>query len=358
MSSTKHLTFACLLVFTLQTSLVHASKGDEAEGYRNCVLRCVTLGRAWWPGMIDGTTPSMCARLDTIAAVNWEPWYLRMTGWSCEDDCKYHCMHLQEEHRSMQGLSPVKYYGKWPFVRAFGHQEICSSMFSLLNLAAHLYGYMRLRKVCLGLSEHARYPYFYLLTISAVLNINSWFWSWLFHMRDTPLTERLDYLSASTNIFNGVFLCVVRVAGLQRDREVAAVAAVVALVTLGHMYYMLFVKFDYGWNMQICLLAGVGQACLWMVWVLYVVHPIRSSFILFFIAMHTLMLLEVLDFSPVLWGLVDAHSLWHLLTPPWVLLWYSFFEHDARYNASRHLCVVLAPDHFTGKKSKEEDKDD
>eukprot|EP00976_Prorocentrum_cordatum_P076036 1182133-Prorocentrum_minimum.AAC.2 len=97
----------------------------------------------------------MCSRLETIAAVNWEPWYLRVTGWSCEDDCKYHCMHLQEEHRGIQGLPPAKYYGKWPFVRAFGHQEFCSSLFSLFNLAAHLYGYMKLRKICMGMPEHA-----------------------------------------------------------------------------------------------------------------------------------------------------------------------------------------------------------
>ena len=37
---------------------------------------------------------------------------------------------------------------------------------------------------------------------------------------------------------------------------------------------------------------------------------------------------------------------------------HSFFEHDARYNATRHLCVVLAPDHFIGKKKDDDEKDD
>mmetsp|Transcript_12600 Transcript_12600/g.21327 ORF Transcript_12600/g.21327 Transcript_12600/m.21327 type:complete len:269 (+) Transcript_12600:815-1621(+) len=268
-------------------------------------------------------------------------------------------MHLQEQHRDLQGLPVAKYHGKWPFVRVLGYQEFCSSMFSLLNLVAHVVGYRRLNNVCQQLNEISKehgYPYLYLIAVSALFNINTWFWSWMFHMRDTPFTEAMDYLSASSNLFMGCFLCIVRVGGLRRFNDVSAVGFPVALVALAHMFYMLFVKFDYGWNMTVCLTCGIGQACVWMVWVIYVTHPIRWHFIFFFVGMHGIMLLEVLDFPPIMWGLVDTHSLWHLLTPPFVLLWYSFFEHDARHNAERHLCVVLSPDHLG--RNKGDNKDD
>lgn len=41
----------------------------------------------------------------------------------------------------------------------------------------------------------------------------------------------------------------------------------------------------------------------------------RWMFVVFVVGMHACMLLEVLDFPPLL-GLLDAHALWHAATPP------------------------------------------
>ena len=38
------------------------------------------------------------------------------------------------------GLPIKQYYGKWPFVRVYGIQEIASTIFSILNALAHGYG--------------------------------------------------------------------------------------------------------------------------------------------------------------------------------------------------------------------------
>jgi len=46
------------------------------------------------------------------------------------------------------------------------------------------------------------------------------------------------------------------------------------------------------------------------------------------------MLLEVTDFPP-LFGLVDAHALWHATTPPFVFVWYRMFAADAAWLAQK-----------------------
>ncbi|KAM9044063.1 post-GPI attachment to proteins factor 3 isoform 3-T3 [Megaptera novaeangliae] len=42
------------------------------------------------------------------------------------------------------------------------------------------------------------------------VSLNAWFWSTVFHTRDTDLTEKMDYFCASTVILHSVYLCCVR----------------------------------------------------------------------------------------------------------------------------------------------------
>ena len=56
-------------------------------------------------------------------------------------------------------------------------------------------------------------------------------------------------------------------------------------------------------------------------------HPQRSSLLELVLAAHAASLLEVLDFPP-LWGVLDAHSLWHACTPALTLGWWRFLEAD------------------------------
>lgn len=57
--------------------------------------------------------------------------------WDCLSECKYDCMHDYSSYRKMKGLPPDKFYGKWPFVRYYGVQEVFSSGASFLNGAPH-----------------------------------------------------------------------------------------------------------------------------------------------------------------------------------------------------------------------------
>lgn len=44
---------------------------------------------------------------------------------------------------------------------------------------------------------------------------------------------------------------------------------------LVHMRYMLTVKFDYGWNMSICITLGICQGVAWILWGQLRRHPAR-----------------------------------------------------------------------------------
>ncbi|XP_045426762.1 post-GPI attachment to proteins factor 3 isoform X2 [Pipistrellus kuhlii] len=44
----------------------------------------------------------------------------------------------------------------------------------------------------------------------AQVSLNAWFWSTVFHTKDTALTEKMDYFCASTVILHSIYLCCVR----------------------------------------------------------------------------------------------------------------------------------------------------
>ena len=54
-----------------------------------------------------------------------------------------------------------------------------------------------------------------------------------------------------------------------------ALLGTLAAVWLQHSHYMLLRKFDYGWNMQLCLALGLCQSVAWVVWAHATGHPAR-----------------------------------------------------------------------------------
>lgn len=60
----------------------------------------------------------------------------------------------------------------------------------------------------------------------------------------------------------------------------------------------------------------------------------RGLVLLFMVSVNAALLFEVLDF-PALWGLVDAHSLWHAATAPLTGTWYAFIVQDVWHVAGR-----------------------
>jgi len=87
----------------------------------------------------------------------------------------------------------VLFYLKWPFVRVLGVQEPASALFSFLNVLTHGVGGLMLWRRS---PPNAPLLPFWLF-FSAVC-MNGFFWSILFHTRDFPFTELMDYASAFT----------------------------------------------------------------------------------------------------------------------------------------------------------------
>ncbi|KAI6696273.1 hypothetical protein NL676_016392 [Syzygium grande] len=195
-----------------------------------------------------------------------EPLYLRVKQWDCQSDCRYHCMLAREEERATLGGKPVKYHGKWPFLRVYGIQEPVSVALSALNLSVQFHGWLSffILLYCKLPSRPDRKTY-YEYTGSwhtyGIFSINSWFWSAVFHSWDVELTEKLDYSSAVALL--GFFLILAFTKSFERVTR---------------------------------------HPSRWKLWVVVVGGGLD-------------LLLEIYDFPPYM-GFVDAHALWHATTVP------------------------------------------
>lgn len=252
-------------------------------------------------------------------------------------------MILQETGRAKEGQPPVKYHGRWPFKRVLSFQEPSSVAFSIANLAAHAQGlssflllvYKKLPKRPQG-SKGPYYEYCDIWIMYGIISMNSWLWSAAFHSRDVEITEKLDYSSAVALLGFTLIIAIIRTFSLRIEAARVMVAAPIIAFVSTHILYLNFYNFDYGLNMKVCVTMGVSQLLLWTFWAGYVGHPARFKLWVVVIAGLLAMLLEIFDFPPI-WGLFDAHSLWHAFTIPLTFFWWSFIKDDASFRTSQLL---------------------
>ncbi|ORZ29362.1 Per1-like-domain-containing protein [Catenaria anguillulae PL171] len=276
---------------------------------------------------------------------------LRLTRWTCEDDCKYRCMHA---HVDQHG--PVhQYHGKWAFRRMVGCQEPLSTVFSLGNLAQHWRGMQYLRRRTRAASARADmgsgvsaqwrkarwWAVFY-----ALASIHLWVWSAVFHTRDVWITERGDYLGAAFATLCSLQWTSARLFGKWIPTWLSAMG--ILAVFARHAYWLLaFPRFDYGYNMAFNVGIGAVHNVIWIVWAITEIVRARSSgydssgrirraklSLVMTVGLTLSMALELFDFAP--WGRhLDAHALWHLSTIPLIPVWYQFITEDALAWAER-----------------------
>lgn len=84
--------------------------------FRTCVRECQTTG------IIGENVISHCQSKENETSVgdswyNQEQIYMQWKQLDCMTNCRYFCMMQREGERQSLGLSPVKYHGKWPFLR-------------------------------------------------------------------------------------------------------------------------------------------------------------------------------------------------------------------------------------------------
>jgi hypothetical protein len=318
-----------ILIFLVSfISIALASEGDRQFEYHQCLYSCIEQGRA------------------AACGPKAVPAELTITKWSCSDDCIYLCMWEVEKQRlraSPSSYKPLKYHGKWPFRRVAGIQEICSVVFSLLNLLAHLMGLARLvghriDENMLTLTGTKSKSMTLLWICYSVTHIFAWTASCVFHSRDTWLTERFDYCCADAVVALGFICATSRLLahpGLGIPQHVAvhlrSLVSLLTLMALGyHIHYMLMVKFDYGLNMLRCIALGALTSLVWIIWLVLIWkqgHPSAGNLAYFLVLAYAALLFEVLD-CPPLAQLLDAHSMWHLSTIPLTFLFYRFIIVD------------------------------
>lgn len=225
-------------------------------------------------------------------------------------------------------LQPVvQYHGKWPFHRIFGIQEVFSVLFSLLNYLAHRNGMQRVRA-----SIPASYPLRKYYLGFGYFGLASWTFSMIFHTRDFPLTEKLDYFAAGASVLYGLYLSVVRVFRLDKARPhykpslLRWWTLLCVTLYLAHISYLSFWTWDYTYNMAANVVVGLIQNVLWTWFSIARYKRYMKGWTAWpgmIVAWVSIaMSLELLDFAP-LWGLIDAHSLWHLGTVVPTLWWYT-----------------------------------
>lgn len=295
-----------------------ASLGDRLPEFKECVQVCEN------ENCKDGSTVL--------------PLYLRLMLWTCTAECDYTCQHVITDRRVARDppmLDPVlQFHGKWPFDRVLGMQEVFSVFFSLLNFLAHYQGIAQIRD-----SIPASYPLRKYYIGFGYCGLASWIFSMLFHTRDFSLTEKLDYFAAGASVLYGFFLSVMRVFRLDQKsprykptlRRYWTLLCVCLYV--GHISYLSFWSWDYTYNMAANVVVGILQNSLWTFFSITRYRKHLKSWTAWpgmIVAWIMLaMSLELLDFPPW-YGLIDAHSLWHLGTVIPTAWWYSFLIKDAQ----------------------------
>ncbi|XP_012307396.1 post-GPI attachment to proteins factor 3 isoform X3 [Aotus nancymaae] len=166
----------------------------------------------------------------------------------------------------------------------------------------------------------------------AEVSLNAWFWSTVFHTRDTDLTEKMDYFCASTVILHSIYLCCVRTVGLQHPAVLSAFRALLLLMLTAHVSYLSLIRFDYGYNLVANVAIGLVNVVWWLAWCLWNQRrlPHVRKCVVVVLLLQGLSLLELLDFPPLFWVL-DAHAIWHISTIPVHVLFFSFLEDDSLY---------------------------
>nr|CDI55894.1 related to PER1 protein, involved in manganese homeostasis [Melanopsichium pennsylvanicum 4] len=286
-----------LIALLFVPTAVFASQGDRSPEYHLCVSSCVA--DVCRDHVDDGTM--YAHRL---------PFILRVTRWTCEDDCKYHCTHritndaVERVHKikqdakvevdslaAAQPITPmvkaerikglvesqlsalrnvqkqmVQYHGKWVFIRFLGAQEPLSVLFSLMNLRIHGKALFMMRK-----QLPDAFPLKLVYIVYSIIGINAWIWSAVFHTRDKNCTEKLDYFSAGSVIMSAFFFSACRLFRIAPGSDRFTLFRRVCIgALLLHILYLSVGRFDYAYNMAANVVVGLIHTVLWAV---YSVRP-------------------------------------------------------------------------------------
>ncbi|RLV85789.1 Protein PER1 [Meyerozyma sp. JA9] len=357
-----------LSAIAFHASLVLASVGDRLPEFQKCLSHCDELYSCSNPNadhtllqsVLDSVSPSSY-QLEQFEKLGVNPLCRALFSWDCSSDCNYKCQRLVTNSRKNDGHEIVQFYGKWPFVRIWGIQEFASVVFSIGNLMASYRNWPKLNKQFKkhGPGTDAATMYWQYMVLVAV-SVVGWTFSTLFHTRDNNITETLDYFGAAGIILANFNAIVVRYFGLFRTRngrKRLVFQAGLVMVFVLHCW-KLYRRWDYQYNMAFGLFFGLSSLALWILHALAVSRVFAKNPHFFNNSIQLLpfetkilsklehvgfaeskyiptlpvylnlwmvlgMAFELMEFSPI-WGLIDAHSMWHFFTIFPSLIWYDW----------------------------------
>ncbi|KAI3403278.2 hypothetical protein KGF56_003866 [Candida oxycetoniae] len=378
------LTFLLAVTFLLSGYQVFASPGDDLYAFSDCLYQCEQItcnknpyyiiqeeyGQELQEQGIELNYYNPTWHFDAIPL----PLYLRLLGWTCESNCDYQCQRIITYERRKNNEEIFQFHGKWPFKRVFGIQELFSVIMSIGNFyVTFQYGFKKilaiLRNKNLPYGQKQQHVNIFIITL---VTMSAWIASAVFHTRDFPVTEHLDYYLAGATILSGFHALGARLFELYRRDKAFWRWFFSTLCLAAYAYHVqrLYRDWSYTYNMRANIFIGFCQNlfyCL-VVYKLYSKYynmeqsdghsinlnhlyyidfkrMILPSFYSRSAKLYTLypamlctivlvgMTLEIIDFPPICKDLVDAHGLWHLVTiVPVYMGWYDWLIWDVNEN--------------------------
>lgn len=287
--------------------------------------------------------------------------HLKALRWNCVDNCDYQCQRIVTKERKDHNEEVLQFHGKWPFLRIYGIQELASLIFSLGNMLVHFIGFLKIVRVLSDKDVPFRLKYQYTnILLLSVVTILAWMFSAIFHTRDFELTEKLDYYFAALTVFTGLHMFLARLARLYLPNRVIArwLVLLICITCYAAHIYRMETDWLYTYNMQLNVGVAILQnICLSLACYnlysdyynseveenetnlshlkyiskiilpsffstsakLYCLYPMFLAFVVI-----VGMSLEIFDFLPIIYDLVDAHSLWHLVTI--IPVYYGYYD--------------------------------
>ncbi|CAK7893996.1 protein Per1p [[Candida] anglica] len=355
-----------ILLYSL-VGVALASIGDQSEDFVSCVEDCNSYLKCSNPRSYPAPKYQMVTPIVKYTPQDFLEYHQIgyipkiLFDWDCSSNCNYQCTQFTTQNNMVNEKPVVQYFGKWPFIRIFGITEIFSVVFSLFNLYSN---WINLPKIHSEYEKHINNEFknMYLqYLILLYVSITGWIFSTLFHIRDSPLTETLDYYGAIAIIVCNFNTITIRYFELYKAKY-NKIRYIFQFI-LFSIYILHLIKlqnhWDYDYNIKFNLVFGVGALILWClhsynVNILYgknnhiynnsiqllpyetkimskldktiylsnvkliPILPIILNAVLIFG-----MSLELIDFVPI-YLLIDAHSLWHFVTIFPTLIWYDW----------------------------------
>lgn len=335
-----------LLKYSLITLLIYiksvsGSIGDWYPEQIQCKYHCEKDNCDYTTSLMDEDVDvSSYLYKPTFSQVN--PSFIdKLLFWDCISLCDYQCQQLTTDMITSRMTNTdekiVQFHGKWPFVRIFYIQEFWSTLFSLGNFIPHFLAYKKLNKFKLQ-KRHLLFNNYKLVSIMGSL---AWFFSTIFHFRDTILTEKLDYFFAGGTVLSGFYACTMRFllgGDLRKHQKYGSLGFSICLLIFTSHVFRLYIDWSYTYNMRFNILFGVLQ------YIMLITIAVRNYYtyknnryvslfkvsflpVLLVIGTSLSMSFELFDiFIP--WLQLDSHAIWHGLTilPSFYL--YEFFIED------------------------------